>query len=83
MWQVSKTVVTGVCMVTCLLGLPFCYNSGVFVFELFSWYSSWSLLLLALLEVVLVAWIFGAKRVLGNIREMGISLGMHGLLLFS
>ena len=43
-----------------------CANGGIHMFTLMDWYSgSWSLLVLALLEVVIVAWLFGADRMLG------------------
>ena len=42
-----------------------CANGGILMFTLIDWYaSSWSLLLLALIEVVLVAWVYGAEQLL-------------------
>ena len=68
--------VFAVCTVCCALGLPFCLNGGVFIFELVSWYSAlWSLVVLALLEVICVAWMYGTQPFIANLAEMGIFLG--------
>ena len=70
-------VVFAVCSVCCVLGIPFCLNGGIFIFELISWYSAlWSLVVLALLEVFCVAWIYGSGSFINNLKEMGISLGV-------
>ncbi|XP_043232626.1 sodium-dependent dopamine transporter-like [Amphibalanus amphitrite] len=47
-----------------------CANGGIHLFTLMDWYSgSWSLLVLALLEVVIVAWLFGAERMLDLMQQ--------------
>ena len=71
------TTVFVVCSVCCALGIPFCLNGGIFIFELISWYSAlWSLVVLALLEVLCVAWLYGTGYFIENLGEMGISLGL-------
>ena len=63
-----------------LLGLPMCTSGGLFMFELINWYSaSFGLLICALMEVVLVIWVYGgdggfnpAKRFFADVSEMGI-----------
>ena len=58
-----------------ILGLTMCTNGGVYMFTLIDWYSAdWSLLLIALMEIILLMYIYGVKNVLANIREMGIRL---------
>ena len=57
------------------LGLPMCANGGVYMFTLIDWFSaSWSLLLLAFTEIMLLMYVYGFRRVLENIKEMGMSL---------
>ena len=62
--------------VTFLLGLPFTCPAGIHMFTLFNASApSWNLLLFALLEVVVVAWLYGAENFLENVSgEMGIKL---------
>ena len=58
-----------------LLGLPFTCNAGIHMFTLFNASApSWNLLLFALLEVVLVSWVYGVDRFLDNMEEMNIKL---------
>ena len=73
-------VVFSVCSVCCFLGIPFCMNGGIFIFELISWFSAlWSLVVLALLEVFCVAWVYGTAHFIDNLNEMGISLGVSSV----
>jgi len=66
-------VVGSVCMVLLLLGLPMCLQGGFYIFVLLDEYSgSWSLLVLAVLEVVLVSWVYGTDRLTMDIYSMGI-----------
>ena len=58
-----------------VLGLPFTCNGGVHMFTLFDASApSWNLLLFALLEVVLVSWVYGVDTFLDNLAEMNIQL---------
>ena len=58
-----------------VLGLPFTCNGGVHMFTLFDASApSWNLLLFALLEVVLVSWVYGVETFLENITEMNIQM---------
>jgi len=68
-------VVIGTCAAGFFLGLSMCANGGVYMFTLIDWFSaSWSLLLLALMEVILLMYVYGYKNVLKNIEEMSIRL---------
>lgn len=44
-----------------------------------AYYSSgWSLVLIGLAEAIIFPWVYGAKRLMGNIEDMvGFKLGMH------
>lgn len=69
----SWLVVGGVCLALLLLGLPMCMQGGLYIFVLFDEYSgSWSLLILAVLEVVVVGWVYGTERFTMDIYHMGI-----------
>jgi len=69
----SWLVVVGVCLTLLLLGLPMCLQGGLYVFVLLDEYSgSWSLLLLAVVEVVVVGWVYGTDRFAMDIYHMGI-----------
>jgi len=72
----KATLVFTVCTICCLLGLPFCMNGGVLIFELIMTYNYWSLPLLGLFEALLVAWLYGSDKWLGNVLEMGIDTGI-------
>jgi len=59
-----------------VLGLPFTCHGGIHMFNLFNESApSWNLLLFALLEVLLVSWVYGVDRFLDNFAEMGMTMG--------
>lgn len=68
------TVVMITSLVGFILGLSMCARGGIYMFTLIDWYSaSWSLLTISLIEVVLVAWIYGAEKLLYSMEsEMDI-----------
>ena len=72
----KSAVVMATSLVGFILGLCMCANGGILMFTLIDWYaSSWSLLLMALIEVVLVAWVYGAERLLEKMQhEMQIPI---------
>lgn len=54
-----------------ILGLTFTCPGGIHMFHLFNESApSWNLLLFALLEVVLIAWVYGADQFLDNLSDM-------------
>jgi solute carrier family 6 amino acid transporter-like protein 5/7/9/14 len=66
-------VVGTTCLAGFLLGLPMCLQGGLYIFVLMDWYSgSWSLIFLAVLEVLVVAWLYGVQRLRRDIHHMGI-----------
>ena len=71
-------VVLGMCALFFILGLPLCANGGVLMFTLIDWFcSSWSLLLIAIIEVVFVTYAYGHVNLFANISEMGIRDGCY------
>jgi solute carrier family 6 amino acid transporter-like protein 5/7/9/14 len=68
----GKVVITA-SVVGFIFGLTLCTRGGLFMFELINWYSAyWGLLICAIVEVITVSWLYGYKRFLSNIEEMGI-----------
>ena len=52
-----------------------CTSRGIFRFELMNWYSaSFSLIILAITEISIVAYFYGHNKFLANIEEMGIRI---------
>ena len=70
-------VVSGVSVVGFLMGLTMCTNGGIFMFDLMNYYTAaYWLLVCAIVEVVLVTWIYGHQRFFDNIAEMGVKIPM-------
>jgi len=68
-------VVIGASVLGFLLGLTCTTHGGIYMFSLIDSYaSSWGLLICAITEVILVMWVYGYKRFLANIEEMGIRI---------
>jgi len=67
-------IVIGSCVLFFLLGLPMCTEGGLHLFKIFDKRCTSSLLLLVLVEMILISYIYGAKKFFGNVEEMGISL---------
>ena len=66
-------VVIGICVSGFFLGLSMCAQGGILMFTLIdSKSASWNLVLFALLELVLVGWLYGAREFMSNIHEMGM-----------
>jgi len=56
-----------------ILGLSMTAQGGIYMFTLIdATCASWNILLFAIMELVLVAWVYGADRLMDNIHEMGI-----------
>lgn len=68
-------VVIGASVVGFILGVPLCCPGGIYMFTLIDTFSaSWSLLILALGEVILIVYVYGVHNFLNNISEMGIRI---------
>jgi solute carrier family 6 amino acid transporter-like protein 5/7/9/14 len=72
-------VCMGICCCLYLLGLPMCTQAGTYWFEIMSYYSGgWSLILIALVESMVFAWVYGASRLVDDIQLMvGFRLYPH------
>jgi len=69
-------VVIGTCTIGFLFGLTLCTSGGIDVLGLLDSCTGggWLLLLLAILEVVLVSWIYGIDKIFEHIEEMEIKI---------
>ncbi|XP_060068556.1 sodium- and chloride-dependent glycine transporter 2-like [Ylistrum balloti] len=67
-----NTILTAcVCLIGFLLGIPCIMQGGIYVLTLIDWYcASVSVMFLALLEVTVIAWIYGCDRLLKDIEMM-------------
>lgn len=70
--RTKKVFVTlGLCIAFFLIGLPQCTRVGVYVMTLFDWYSAgFSLMFVALFELISISWIYGIKRFIKDIEMM-------------
>ncbi|XP_063956360.1 sodium- and chloride-dependent glycine transporter 1-like [Lytechinus pictus] len=63
-------VVLGTCIGMMLIGLPLTMQGGVYVFELFNWYSAGFTPMLIVLFEVLAMFIYGGKRFMKDMSNM-------------
>ncbi|XP_014677140.1 PREDICTED: sodium- and chloride-dependent glycine transporter 2-like [Priapulus caudatus] len=73
-----KPLVVGVIVVAMyVLGLPMCTGAGLYWIDLMNIYATcWSLILVGLLESIVVAWVYGARRFLADLSMMiGSNIG--------
>ncbi|XP_060083067.1 sodium- and chloride-dependent glycine transporter 2-like [Ylistrum balloti] len=58
-------------IVTLLINIPFCTQAGPYMFQLVDWYlPTWSLVVIALLEIIAIMWCYGGDRVDYGLTEM-------------
>ncbi|XP_033754996.1 sodium- and chloride-dependent glycine transporter 2-like [Pecten maximus] len=56
-------LLTGLTIFTFFCGIPLATQAGVYMFQLIDWYTAtWSVLLIAVTESILFAWIYGGDR---------------------
>ncbi|XP_071516730.1 sodium- and chloride-dependent glycine transporter 1-like [Panulirus ornatus] len=69
--RVRKALVVGVtCLTLFLAGLTMCLQGGVYMFELFFFYSSsTSVIILAIIEVVAVQHVYGFRTFMGHLQQ--------------
>ncbi|XP_041364133.1 sodium- and chloride-dependent betaine transporter-like [Gigantopelta aegis] len=67
-----RVVVTACsCLFLCVLGLPFITQGGAYVLTLVDWYfAAYTLPAIAFMEVAIISWIYGADRLMSDIRMM-------------
>ena len=66
-------VVVITCTISAILGLSMVTKGGKDMLDLIiEANTSWNILLIALVEVLFVAWVYGADRFWNNIEEMGM-----------
>lgn len=68
-------IVALMCFLMFLLGLSMCLEGGIFMFELFFWYSAGlSVIILAITQVFGIQVLYGFNNFMKNIKEMGINI---------
>nr|KAG5712158.1 hypothetical protein BaRGS_014508 [Batillaria attramentaria] len=67
-----RVLLTGlICAFFFLLGLPLTMNGGIYVFQLFDWYStSFGLPLIGVMECFVLGWIYGTDKLSDDIMTM-------------
>ncbi|XP_067951409.1 sodium- and chloride-dependent betaine transporter-like [Watersipora subatra] len=67
-----KVIFTGlICLTLCLIGFFCCTHAGIYIFQLLDWYVAvFSTLFISILEAVAVAWVYGAERMMSDIKVM-------------
>ncbi|XP_060080136.1 sodium- and chloride-dependent glycine transporter 2-like [Ylistrum balloti] len=56
-------LLTGLTIFTFICGIPLATQAGVYMFQLIDWYTAtWSVLLIAVTESILFAWVYGGDR---------------------
>ncbi|XP_055701894.1 sodium- and chloride-dependent glycine transporter 1-like [Phlebotomus papatasi] len=69
--QLKIWVVLVVAILGYLGGLGFTTNSGMYWLQLMDKYAAnWSVLLIAIMECILISWLYGSERFLGDIQSM-------------
>ncbi|ESO93994.1 hypothetical protein LOTGIDRAFT_205669 [Lottia gigantea] len=68
----KKLVFTiGMCVVEFVLGIPCIMEGGIYILQIMDWYcSSFSLMLMSLIECLVIAWVYGADRFYKDIELM-------------
>ena len=70
-------VVIGLCIIMFLLGLPMCCNGGYYLFDLLDTVVfSWNAMICGLLEVMIIAFLYGVNNFYANIRDMGVRMSI-------
>ncbi|KAH9499377.1 Sodium- and chloride-dependent glycine transporter 2 [Bulinus truncatus] len=59
------------CLGSCILGLPLCTQGGLYILQLLDWYiASFSVMLIVVIEVLVLAWIYGTDRLYNDLQAM-------------
>ncbi|XP_069130755.1 sodium- and chloride-dependent glycine transporter 1-like isoform X2 [Argopecten irradians] len=59
------------CVIECLLGLPLITQGGIYVLQIIDWYcASFSLMLISLTEVLVIAYVYKTERFMSDIEFM-------------
>ncbi|XP_055865027.1 sodium- and chloride-dependent glycine transporter 1-like isoform X2 [Biomphalaria glabrata] len=61
----------GLCLVSFLLGIPLCTQGGSYILNLLDWYiASFSVMLIVVIEVLVLAWIYGTECLYDDLQAM-------------
>ena len=65
------------CIFAFLGGLSCCFPSGIFMFGLLNDHTANTILYFGFAEVIVIAWLYGVKNFLQDIKDMSISMPRH------
>ncbi|XP_033761079.1 sodium- and chloride-dependent glycine transporter 2-like isoform X2 [Pecten maximus] len=66
-------LLTGLTVITFIMGIPFASQAGVYMFQLLDWYAgTWTILLVAVTEAIVFSWVYGGDRLS---RDVSLMLG--------
>lgn len=70
--KIRKEFVSGgICLVLCILAIPMSFEGGLYIVDLLDmWSLSYPLLIVAFLEIVVVAWVYGVNKFCKDIKDM-------------
>ncbi|OWF56869.1 sodium- and chloride-dependent glycine transporter 1-like [Mizuhopecten yessoensis] len=64
-------LLTGVTVITFICGIPLATQAGIYMFQLIDWYAAtWSILLIAVAESIVFAWVYGGDRLSRDFKLM-------------
>jgi len=67
----QQLLTASLCFIFFILGLPLMTGSGIYWIVLMDDFAgSWGLIIIALIEVIAIAWVYGADNFIENIKEM-------------
>ncbi len=70
-WRVTA----GVCISCFVAALPLICPGGIYLQTLIEWHTaSWNFFIIGLVETIIIAWIYGVKRLFNNINEMNMKI---------
>jgi len=66
-----EVLVLLVCLVSFIVGIPYIFEGGIYVFQIVDYYAAAiSLMFIAFFEIISVVWFYGTGRLSANIKDM-------------
>ena len=60
------------CTFAFLMGVPMCFDSGWFLFNMMDTRTANSIVIMAFLELIVISWFYGVNKFMDHIEEMGM-----------
>ncbi|CAC5383826.1 unnamed protein product [Mytilus coruscus] len=68
-------VIIVLCSISALSGIIFCFQAGIYIFQIMDWYCSFSLPFIGMIECIVFGWVYGTNK-LSNDFEMMYGRGI-------